>query len=61
VAKLVNLKKELTDHLAANGEEMTATGQKLLKTPCVCFAIHNKQSCKKMIAFRVHVITTQVR
>ncbi|CAF0750509.1 unnamed protein product [Rotaria sordida] len=33
INKLVSLKKELSDHQAINGEEQTAGGEKLLKTP----------------------------
>lgn len=33
VAKLISLKKEHADHLAANGEEEAAGGEKILKTP----------------------------
>ena len=35
VAKLVELKKELASHQETNGEDATAGGEKILKTPRV--------------------------
>ncbi|CAF3225511.1 unnamed protein product [Rotaria sp. Silwood2] len=53
VDKLKNLKKELTDRQAANGEESTAGGEKLLKTPRGTRDYHPDQMKIREQVFRI--------
>ncbi len=47
VGKLIDLKKQLAAHQAADGEELTAGGEKLLKTPRVTFLLIIKKLFKE--------------